>query len=360
MAGAQLGQMDADTALKSLPTLLEWTKNRTAAFRGASEISLLRNDGYYFLRMGGLIERADMTLRLLDVKYYVLLPETDVVGGGRDYHQWTSVLRATSALRAYHHVYKGDYTPWGIADFLILNATFPRSIAYCYRSIKRFLDDLAERLWRDQFASGGRQRDGGAPGRHRHRGTVPERAARVCFRRDRDNAAPVHGDQQGLSLLAMRLTVRHATTYTYDPPADRCALRLRLYPPSFDGQRVKDWKVSVNGQGVPPLLTTATADREAIWTRADVGAEIVVVAEGEVETTDTAGVVRGLRETSRPQVFLRPTPLTEADKRIEELAAGITGKSPLDRLHALFNTVADADRLQAGLDLAARRRRRRR
>ena len=51
----QLGQMDADTALKSLPTLLEWTKNRTAAFRGASEISLLRNDGYYFLRMGGLI-----------------------------------------------------------------------------------------------------------------------------------------------------------------------------------------------------------------------------------------------------------------------------------------------------------------
>ena len=139
-----LGQMDADTALKNLPSLLEWTKNRTAAFRGASEISLLRNDGYYFLRMGGLIERADMTLRLLDVKYYVLLPETDVVGGGRDYHQWTSVLRATSALRAYHHVYKGDYTPWGIADFLILNDTFPRSVAYCYRTIKRFLDDIAE------------------------------------------------------------------------------------------------------------------------------------------------------------------------------------------------------------------------
>ncbi len=140
----QLGQMDAETALKNLPSLLEWTKNRTAAFRGATEGSLLRNDGYYFLRMGGLIERADMTLRLLDVKYYVLLPETDVVGGGRDYHQWTSVLRATSALRAYHHVYKGDYTPWGIADFLILNATFPRSVAYCYRAIKRFLDDLGE------------------------------------------------------------------------------------------------------------------------------------------------------------------------------------------------------------------------
>ncbi|MBI1361909.1 MAG: alpha-E domain-containing protein [Alphaproteobacteria bacterium] len=140
----QLGEMDPETARRSLLALLEWTKNRTAAFRGAAEGSLLRNDGYFFLRLGGLIERADMTLRLLDVKYYVLLPETDVVGGGRDYHQWTSVLRATSALRAYHHVYKGDYSPWGIADFLILNSIFPRSVSYCYRAILRFLEDLAE------------------------------------------------------------------------------------------------------------------------------------------------------------------------------------------------------------------------
>jgi uncharacterized alpha-E superfamily protein len=140
----QLGQMNTETALRNLPSLLEWTKTRTAAFRGATEGSLLRNDGYCFLRLGSLIERADMTLRLLDVKYYVLLPETDVVGGGRDYHQWTSVLRATSALRAYHHVYKGDYTPWGIADFLILNGIFPRSISYCYGAIKRHLDELAE------------------------------------------------------------------------------------------------------------------------------------------------------------------------------------------------------------------------
>lgn len=140
----QLGEVDAETAVSNLPTYLEWTKNRTAAFRGATEISMLRNDGYRFLRIGGLVERADMTLRLLDVKYYVLLPETDVVGGGRDYHHWTSVLRATSALRAYHHVYKGDYSPWGIADFLILNAIFPRSVSFCYRTIERFLTELSE------------------------------------------------------------------------------------------------------------------------------------------------------------------------------------------------------------------------
>jgi len=164
----QLGQMDADTALESLPTLLEWTKNRTAAFRGASEISLLRNDGYYFLRMGGLIERADMTLRLLDVKYYVLLPETDVVGGGRDYHQWTSVLRATSALRAYHHVYKGDYTPWGMRRFPDPERDFPAFGRLLLPLDKTLPRRHCERLWRDQLATACRQRNGRTSRRHRN------------------------------------------------------------------------------------------------------------------------------------------------------------------------------------------------
>lgn len=140
----------------------------------------------------------------------------------------------------------------------------------------------------------------------------------------------------------MRLSVRHATTYAYDPPADRCALRLRLYPPSFDSQRVLDWAVSVNGQAIPALMTTATGDRESIWTCSEGRAEITVIAEGEIETRDTAGVVRGLKDTVRPQVYLRPTPLTEADKKIEALALGVTGEKPLDRMHAVFNAVADA------------------
>ena len=141
----------------------------------------------------------------------------------------------------------------------------------------------------------------------------------------------------------MRLSIRHATTYAYDPPAERCALRLRLYPPSFDSQRVISWKVSVNGQVVPALLSTATGDRESIWTAAAGGAEVAIVAEGEVETRDTAGVVKGLKDAVRPQVYLRPTPLTETDKRIEELAASISGATKaLDQMHGLFNAVAEA------------------
>ncbi|MEL6266711.1 MAG: alpha-E domain-containing protein, partial [Pseudomonadota bacterium] len=111
--------------------------------RGATMTSMLRADRYDFLTLGVHVERADMALRLLDVKYWVLLPETDVVGGGRDHHQWTSVLHATSAMRAFHHVYRGDYSPWKIADFMILNRSFPRSVAFCYDQIGEGLDRLA-------------------------------------------------------------------------------------------------------------------------------------------------------------------------------------------------------------------------
>ncbi len=134
---------DAAASLRrELPEILDWTKRRANLLRGAAQTSMLRNDGWDFMRIGGCVERADMTLRLLDVKYFVLLPETDVVGGGRDHHQWTSVLHATSATRAFHHVYRGDYAPWQITDFLLLNRKFPRSLSYCYRQILSGLNSL--------------------------------------------------------------------------------------------------------------------------------------------------------------------------------------------------------------------------
>lgn len=140
----RLELIDPATAQRDLPAVLDWVKSRSALIRGAVHGTMLRNDGYCFLTLGGFIERADMTLRLLDVKSYVLLPETEVVGGGRDHHQWTSVLHATSALRAYHHVYRGDYNPGTIADFLILNRQFPRSVAFCYAEIGQTLEALGE------------------------------------------------------------------------------------------------------------------------------------------------------------------------------------------------------------------------
>ncbi len=127
--------MDPQAARRQLSRILEWVRTRAAVFRGAVETAMLRSEGYDFLRLGGSIERADMTLRLLNVKYFLLLPETEVVGGGRDHHQWMSMLHAVSGLRAYHHHYFGDYAPWNIADFLLLNQAFPRSVAFSYTQI---------------------------------------------------------------------------------------------------------------------------------------------------------------------------------------------------------------------------------
>lgn len=130
----KLDSYNVQDAKAQLPGLIDWVKNRAMVFRGATDGGHLRNEGHQFLNIGAFLERAQMTLRLLDVKYYVLLASRDV-GGGRDQYQWTSILHALSGQRAYHHVYGGSYTPWQITDFLILNKAFPRSVAYCYAQI---------------------------------------------------------------------------------------------------------------------------------------------------------------------------------------------------------------------------------
>lgn len=140
-----LETVDARAACSELPQLIDWVKLRSSNLRGAAEAGMLRNDGYDFMRIGLFLERADMMMRLLDVKYYVLLPETEVIGGGRDHHQWTSVLHANSAIRSYHHVYGADFTPWKIADFLILNEAFPRSLKFSYARIGESLERLSRR-----------------------------------------------------------------------------------------------------------------------------------------------------------------------------------------------------------------------
>jgi uncharacterized alpha-E superfamily protein len=146
----KLDSYDVAEARQQLPSLIDWVKTRAMTFRGAADSGQLRNEGHDFLRAGGALERAQMTLRLLDVKYYVLLPETEVVGGTRDHYQWTSVLHALSGNRAYHHVYGGAYTPWQITDFLMLNRLFPRSVAYCYDQLNYRLNRLAG--WHDARA----------------------------------------------------------------------------------------------------------------------------------------------------------------------------------------------------------------
>jgi uncharacterized alpha-E superfamily protein len=115
-----------------LPELLDWIRQRTALFRGALLGTILRDDGYYFSQLGAFVERADNTARILDVKYFILLPSNQMIGGEIDTYQWEMILRSVSAHRAYRHVFHENYRPWNVADFLILRPEMPRSLRFCY------------------------------------------------------------------------------------------------------------------------------------------------------------------------------------------------------------------------------------
>lgn len=123
---------------------IEWTKAAARAFDGAVHRTQLRNDGYAFLRLGAAVERADNTARILDVKYHMLLPASEPVGGGLDYFQWSTILREVSALTAYRWVYRESIKPWLVADLLILNRQMPRSLASCCADMASQLDQLGQ------------------------------------------------------------------------------------------------------------------------------------------------------------------------------------------------------------------------
>lgn len=129
---------------EDLTRFLDVVKQVSAAYDGGAHRTMLRNDAYWFSRVGLYIERADNTARLLDVKYHVLLPDSEAVGGSLDYFQWTAILRAVSAHTAYHWVYRDSLKPWLVADLLILRPEMPRSLIACYESVVQNLDRLGK------------------------------------------------------------------------------------------------------------------------------------------------------------------------------------------------------------------------
>lgn len=127
-----------------LPHLLSKIRQHTALLRGTINGTMLRNDIYRFVMLGTLLERADNTARILDTKYYVLLPSSASVGSSLDQVQWEMILRSASAERSFHWLHGGDINPSDIVDFLIHDVRLPRSIAYCYDEILATLTTLEQ------------------------------------------------------------------------------------------------------------------------------------------------------------------------------------------------------------------------
>lgn len=125
--------------------LTDFITRYASTVRGAINATQLRNDGWHFMNLGYGLERADATARLLDVKYFVLLPRIEFVGSGLDTYQWQVILRALSAHRAFHWAYGGDVTAGRVADFLILNRESPRSLITSLYEAGWHLEALARR-----------------------------------------------------------------------------------------------------------------------------------------------------------------------------------------------------------------------
>ncbi len=122
--------------------IAEIRKDSTLA-RGATHGSMMRNETYYFARAGTFLERADNTARILDVKYYLLLPSLSYVGTVLDTAQWDNVLRSLSGERAYRWLNAGRMDARSIAQFVILDDRFPRSLAFSYATMRENLAALA-------------------------------------------------------------------------------------------------------------------------------------------------------------------------------------------------------------------------
>jgi uncharacterized alpha-E superfamily protein len=117
-------------------------KKHSHLFQGLIDATFPRSEGWEFLQFGKFIERAEMTTRILDVKYHILLPTAADVGGAVDTAQWQGVLRSASALEAYRRFYVREILPWKVAEFLIFSNSFPRSLHFCVAQV----DELLRRI----------------------------------------------------------------------------------------------------------------------------------------------------------------------------------------------------------------------
>lgn len=138
----------------------------------------------------------------------------------------------------------------------------------------------------------------------------------------------------------MRIFIRHETIYAYDDPPKSVIQTLRLTPRHHESQYVVRWRVALSHDGRLDQREDAFGNLTHAFTLAGPVDRIGIDVEGEVETQDSAGVVRGAVERFPPGFFLRETPLTEPDEAIRALAADISARgSVLDQMHKLLGAL---------------------
>lgn len=123
--------------------LMERAQGETRGFEGAVG-RMMRDAASWFIQLGAAIERADNTARLLDVKYHILLPEGEAVGGTVDRDQWTTILQTVAAVNAYRRLYREGLRARSVAEMLVLRRELPRSLAACAEEVVHHLSALGK------------------------------------------------------------------------------------------------------------------------------------------------------------------------------------------------------------------------
>ncbi|WP_137176392.1 alpha-E domain-containing protein [Roseomonas sp. AR75] len=137
---------DAD----ALPGFLDWVRARTLHFNGAAADTMLRDEGWLFVHLGVMLERADNTARLLDAKHRALSgPNAE---GALAYAEWQALLRSVSALRSFQWLYHTRLQPNLIVELMLFRPELPRSLIACHRRVLHALEGVADR-------TGGRRGD---------------------------------------------------------------------------------------------------------------------------------------------------------------------------------------------------------
>lgn len=118
-------------------------KQSSFLFQGLTNSTIPHDEGREFILVGRYLERGDKTSRILDAKYYMLLPSVSDVGGAVDKVQWAAILSSSSATEAYRRSYVAEVEPRSVAELLILNEEFPRSIRFCMKMLDASLHEIS-------------------------------------------------------------------------------------------------------------------------------------------------------------------------------------------------------------------------
>lgn len=132
--------------------LLEWVKHRCRLFRGVLYGTMLKNEAFYFISIGTLLERADNTARILETKYEDQatlkglgankLPDDGTGGEFFDFYHWAALLRSVSAFEIYRQIYSDQVTPKQVAELLIFNKQMPRSLVCCVNELIPLISEV--------------------------------------------------------------------------------------------------------------------------------------------------------------------------------------------------------------------------